>query len=135
MADRTADRSHESAAMPRVSRLSLELFDTFLGVLDHDGDAAAARELGINQPSMSKRLAVLQHAGRGLRRPWLVRVGKNWQPTDEGRRVLPAVRDLRARYERLTDFLDDRSPAPPAFTFGCGQQAAAGFVLRAARRF
>jgi DNA-binding transcriptional LysR family regulator len=122
--------------MPRPSRLSLELLDTFLRVLDHDGDAtAAARELGINQPSMSKRLAVLQHAGRGLRRPWLVRVGKNWQATDEGRRVLPAVRDIRSRYERLTHFLDDRGAAPPAFTFACGQQAVLGFVLRAAQRF
>lgn len=121
--------------MPRVSRLSLELLDTFLRVLDHDGDAgAAARDLGINQPSMSKRLAVLQHAGRGLRRPWLERAGKHWRATEEGRRVLPAVRDIRARYERLTRFLD-RSPAPPAFTFACGQLAAIGFVLRATQRF
>ncbi len=122
--------------MPRVSRVSLDLLETFLLVLDRDGDAmAAARELGINQPSMSKRLAVLQHAGRGLRRPWLERVGKTWAITAEGRRVLPAVRDICTRYERLTRFLDAASTRQPAFAFACGRQAAVDFVLRAVRRF
>jgi DNA-binding transcriptional LysR family regulator len=110
--------------------------DTFLLVLDREGDAmAAARDLGINQPSMSKRLEVLQHAGRGLRRPWLERVGKTWTITAEGQRVLPAVRDICARYERLTNFLDAGANRQPAFTFACGQQAAVDFVLRAVRRF
>lgn len=96
---------------------------------------AAARELGINQPSMSKRLGVLQHAGRGLRRPWLERVGKTWTITSEGQRVLPAVRDICTRYARLRLFLDPGANRQPAFTFACGQQAAVGFVLRAVRRF
>ena len=122
--------------MPRSSRLSIELLQTFLSLLEHDGDAmAAAVELGINQPSMSKRLAVLQHTGRGITRPWLKREGKSWTATAEGSRVLPAVRDILARYERLTAFSEDLGSGLPAFTFGCGQQAATGFVLRAARRF
>jgi DNA-binding transcriptional LysR family regulator len=122
--------------VPRVSRVSLDLLQTFLLVLDRDGDAmAAARELKINQPSMSKRLGVLQHAGRGLRRPWLERVGKTWEITAEGRRVLPAVRDICARYERLTRFLDADAERRPAFAFGCGRQAVVDFVLRAVQRF
>ena len=55
--------------MPRPASLSPELLQTFIAVVGHDGDAvAAANALGINQPSMSKRLAQLQHAGRVLRR-------------------------------------------------------------------
>jgi DNA-binding transcriptional LysR family regulator len=116
--------------------MSIELLETFVSVLDHDGDAmAAARELGINQPSMSKRLAVLQHAGRGLPRPWLERAGKTWAATEEGCRVLPAVRDLCSRYDRLSEFVEDSRRGLPAFTFACGQQAATSFVLRAAQRF
>jgi DNA-binding transcriptional LysR family regulator len=122
--------------MPRSSRLSIELLETFLRVLDNDGDAmAAARSLGINQPSMSKRLAFLQHAGRLLKKPWLVREGKTWKPTEEGLRVLAAVRDLHARYENLTSFLDRSKAGLPLFTCACGQLAAVTFVLRALLRF
>jgi DNA-binding transcriptional LysR family regulator len=122
--------------MPRTGRLTIELLQTFLSLLAHGGDAtAAADELGINQPSMSKRLAVLQHPGRGITRPWLRREGKRWAATAEGSRVLPAVRDILARYDRLTAFGEDVGAGLPAFTFACGQQAASGFVLRAARRF
>jgi DNA-binding transcriptional LysR family regulator len=122
--------------MPRSSQLSTELMQTFLTLLEHGGDAmAAAVELGINQPSMSKRLAVLRHTGRGITRPWLKREGKRWTATAEGLRVLPAVRDILARYDRLNAFTEEVGAGLRAFTFGCGQQAATGFVLRAARRF
>src|SRR4051812_18147584 len=103
--------------MPRTSRLSIELLQTFLCLLDHGGDTtAAAAELGINQPSMSKRLAFLQHPGRGITRPWLRRAGKTWTATAEGLRVLPAVRDLLARYGRLTAFTEGTGAGLPAFT-------------------
>ena len=70
------------------------------------------KELGINQPSLSKRLKYLQHAGPLLDRPWLVRNGKTWELTDEGRRVWPAVAELVDRYDNLETFLDgDRSIA------------------------
>jgi DNA-binding transcriptional LysR family regulator len=122
--------------MPRTSQLSIELLQTFLSLLDHGGDAAAAAaQLAINQPSMSKRLAFLQHAGRGITRAWLKREGKTWKATAEGQRVLPAVRDIVLRYERLGAFVQEAGAGMPAFTFACGQQAATGFVLRAARRF
>jgi DNA-binding transcriptional LysR family regulator len=65
----------------------------------------------------------------------LKREGKKWRTTAEGLRVLPAVGDILARYDRLTAFSASLSAGLPAFTFGCGQQAATGFVLRAARRF
>ena len=106
---------------------------TFVTVVRTEGDATQAAELlRINQPSMSKRLAFLQHAGRILRRPWLERMGKTWRLTDEGRRVLPAVEELVHRYRLLTDAIDE---ARPAVVFGCGFGGAAGFVRDAVRAF
>src|SRR5262245_15635420 len=120
--------------MPRPVSLSPELLQTFVAVVGHDGDAvAAADELGINQPSMSKRLAQLQHAGKVLRRPWLDRRGKTWVLTDEGRRVLPSAEDLVHRYEQLRKFAD--AAVPPGLSVACGQDAAGGVVLAAVRRF
>ena len=63
--------------MPRPSRLSFELLETFVTVIEEEGDASrAASILDINQPSMSKRLAQLQNAGTSIRSPWLERRGK-----------------------------------------------------------
>jgi DNA-binding transcriptional LysR family regulator len=120
--------------MPRPVSLSPELLQTFVSVVAHDGDAvAAAATLGINQPSMSKRLAQLQHSGRVLRRPWIERKGKTWFLTDEGKRVLPSVEDLVHRYEQLRRFAN--SAAAPGLAVACGQESAGGMVLAAVRRF
>jgi DNA-binding transcriptional LysR family regulator len=119
-------------AMPRPVSLSPELLQTFISVVRHDGDAvAAAAALGINQPSMSKRLAQLQHAGRVLRKPWLERHGKTWKLTDEGRRMLPTVEDVVYRYDQLRKFAD----APLDLAVACGQDAAGGLILETCRRF
>src|SRR5262245_47486575 len=120
--------------MPRPTSLSPELLQTFVVLVSHDGDAvAAATALGINQPSMSKRLAQLQHAGKVLRRPWLERRGRTWVLTDEGRRVLPSVEELVHRYDQLRQFAD--AAAPTGLAVACGQDAAGGVVLAAVRRF
>jgi DNA-binding transcriptional LysR family regulator len=106
---------------------------TFVTVVRTDGDATrAAEQLHINQPSMSKRLAFLQHAGRILRRPWLERVGKTWHLTEEGRRVLPAVEELVHRYRLLTDAIEEERPA---VVFGTGSAGATGYVRDALRAF
>ena len=106
---------------------------TFVTVVRTDGDATRAAEvLNINQPSMSKRLAFLQHAGRILRRPWLERVGKSWHLTEEGRRVLPAVEELVHRYRLLTEAIEEERPA---IVFGTGSGGAAGYVRRALLAF
>ena len=120
--------------MPRPVSLSPELLQTFVSLVAHEGDAvAAAATLGINQPSMSKRLAQLQHAGRVLRRPWIERKGKTWFLTEEGKRVLPSVEDLVHRYDQLRRFAD--SAAAPGLALACGQEGAGGMVLAAVRRF
>ena len=118
--------------MPRSSRLSFELLETFVRVIDNDGIASlTARQLGINQASMSKRLAQLHNVGPVIRRPWLSRVGKRWRLTDEGHKLLPAAQDLVRRYDRLRDALEDAKPGPPPVTFACGQQTVGGFVCDA----
>ena len=118
--------------MPRPPSISPELMTTFVTVVKTDGDATRAAELlNINQPSMSKRLAFLQHAGRILRRPWLERVGKSWHLTEEGRRVLPAVEELVHRYRLLTEAIEEERPA---VVFGTGSGGAASYVRKTRSR-
>jgi DNA-binding transcriptional LysR family regulator len=120
--------------MPRPQSLSLELLQTFVRLRENGGDAGrTAKDLGINQPSMSKRLKYLQHAGVLLGRPWLVREGKAWCLTDEGRRVLPAVQEIVKRYDKLTQFV--ARPEGTRVCFACGQLAIRSFVRRAVQRF
>ena len=95
--------------------------------------ARAMRALGINQPAMSKRLRSVQHAGPLLDRPWLVRKGKRWELTEEGRQVWPAVVQIVDRHENLEAFLAGHRAAEPAeesmrscITRGCS----AGFRSR-----
>jgi DNA-binding transcriptional LysR family regulator len=118
-------------------QLSIDLLETFVSVIRLDGDAAqAARALDINQPSMSKRLAFLQHVNGILKRPWLRRVGKTWLLTDEGRRVLPVVRDLLYRYHKLHDYTNESPPTPTSvLRFACGQTAGSFLIRRALQNF
>jgi len=120
--------------MPRPLSLSFDLLRTFQLLVHCEGDAAeAAKDLGINQASMSKRLKNLQHAGALLDHPWLERHGKTWRLTDEGHRVLPAVEEILARYDGLTRFVGQ--PFEKRIKFACGQQAVQGFVRKAIGRF
>ena len=118
--------------MPRSSRLSFELLETFVRMFNNDGRASVtAGQLGVNQASMSKRLAQLHNVGLRIRRPWLTRVGKRWRLTEEGRKVLPAAQDLVRRYDRLRDALEDAESGPPPVTCACSQQTVTGFVCDA----
>ena len=124
--------------MPRSVTLSFELLQTFVSLIRHEGEAAAVmRELELNQPTLSKRLKYLQHAGPLLDRPWLVREGKTWKLTAEGRKVWPAVEELVDRYQTLHTFVEEGGkPAGAApVHFACGQQMAAGLVRRALLEF
>ena len=117
--------------MPRTVSLSFELLETLVVLIRAGGEASAAmKELGINQPSLSKRLKYLQHAGPLLERPWLVRDGKTWELTDQGRRVWPAVAGLVDRYDNLETFLDGDRSIASSVRFSCGQLMAAGQKVR-----
>jgi DNA-binding transcriptional LysR family regulator len=121
--------------MPRPPNLSLELLRTFTTLVGTRGDAlAAAEKLGINQPSMSKRLRYLQHKGDVLDRPWVMREGKAWQLTEAGQEVLPAVEEIVRRYEQLARLVSEPKPSIQQVSFACGSLAA-GVVRGAVRRF
>src|ERR1043165_3349175 len=119
--------------MPRPSRLSLELLETFVALAEHDGDATyAAEHLGINQPSVSKRLSALRRlTAERIGQPWLVRKGKRWRLTAEGQRVRAQVADMIRRYEELERFVASGAEGQPILSIACGQQAANGFVQAA----
>lgn len=120
--------------MPRPAMLTPELLKTFVALLKHGGDASAAGEaLGINQPSMSKRLAYFQHTGKVVRQPWLERHGKTWHATEEGLRVLPVVEDLLRRYDHMLAYVE--GARPPGLTVACGKESAQTVVLAAIKRF
>jgi DNA-binding transcriptional LysR family regulator len=122
----------EELFMPRSVTLSFELLETLVVLIRAGGEASAAmKELRINQPSLSKRLKYLQHAGALLERPWLVRNGKAWELTDEGRRVWPAVAELVDRYDHLETFIEGEHAGITAVRFACGQLMAAGLVREA----
>jgi DNA-binding transcriptional LysR family regulator len=124
--------------MPRSVSLSFELLQTFVSLIRHEGEAAAImRDLELNQPTLSKRLKYLQHAGPLLDRPWLVREGKTWKLTTEGRKVWPAVEELVDRYQNLHTFVEEGGkPAGAApVHFACGQAMAAGLVRHALLQF
>ena len=123
--------------MPRTVTLSFELLEAFVALIRSGGEAAPAmRALGINQPTMSKRLRYVQHAGPLLDRPWVVRRGKTWELTDEGRRVWSAVTEIVDRYQNLERFLGGEPiQAITPLRFACGQTMAMGLVQEALRRF
>ena len=124
--------------MPRSVTLSFELLQTFVSLIRHEGEAAAVmRELELEQPTLSKRLKYLQHAGPLLDRPWLVREGKTWKLTAEGHKVWPAVEELVDRYQNLHTFVEEGGkPAGAApVHFACGQAMAAGLVRDALLEF
>jgi DNA-binding transcriptional LysR family regulator len=119
--------------MSRTITLSFELLESYVTLIRCGGDAALAmRELGINQPTMSKRLRHVQHAGPLLDHPWVVRKGKTWALTDEGRRVWPAVVEIVDRYENLERFVSGEAISLPVpIRFACGHQMVLGLVRHA----
>ncbi len=123
--------------MPRPSRLSLELLETFVALAEHEGDAThAAEQLGVNQPSVSKRLAAIRRlTSVRTGQAWLVRKGKRWRLTPEGQRVRILVTDMVRRYQQLERFVASGAEGKALVSMACGQQAAHGFVRTAVERF
>lgn len=116
--------------MSSIQHVPLELMQTFVKIVDHEGDAtAAAQELGISQPSISRRLAALREiVGDTEDRPWLILKGKRWLLTPRGERVRGVITDLVRRYEQVDQFIADSQNARPMVSIACGQTAASGFV-------
>lgn len=130
---------HRKLKTPRAmpDHIPLELLQTFIRIADLNGDATtAAQELGISQPTISKRLAALRRlTSEPDREPWLLLMGKRWKVTDEGQRIRGIVADLVHRYDRMQRFVATQHADRPIVSIACGQQAAIGFVKTAIERF
>ncbi|TWU04694.1 HTH-type transcriptional regulator CysB [Stieleria varia] len=108
------------------------MMETLQTLIECDGNAAeAADRLGINQPSMSKRLALLQLKHPQVRFAWIHRQGKTWELTSEGERMWPAVKEIvrlsRLVHSDVSSRVTDSEPVAVA----CGQLAAQTFVIAA----
>lgn len=123
--------------MNQVSHVPIELMKTFTCIVKNNGDAtAAAQQLGISQPSISKRLSALRRiVAENNDRPWLILKGKRWQLTQAGQRVHGVVSDLVTKYEQVEQFIADSGSLQPSVSIACGQTAAVGFVRAAIERF
>lgn len=122
--------------MSPIQHVPLELLQTFVKIVEHEGDAtAAAQALGISQPSISRRLAALREiVGDSDDRPWLILKGKRWLLTPGGERVRSVIADLVRKYEQVEQFIADSQSAKPMVSIACGQTAASGFVRLAIER-
>jgi len=122
--------------MSSINHLPLELMQTFVKIVDHGGDAtSAAQELGISQPSISKRLTALRRiVTKSDDRPWLILRGKRWLLTPGGERVRGVVTELVRKYEQVEQFIADAAQAKPVLSVACGQTAATGFVRAAVEK-
>lgn len=114
----------------KIQHVPLELMQTFVKIVEYEGDATtAAQELGISQPSISRRLAALREiVGDSEDRPWLILKGKRWLLTPGGERVRGVIADLVRKYEQVEHFIAESQSARPTVSIACGQTAAAGFV-------
>src|SRR5579883_728653 len=117
------------------SALTPELCETFVTLVRVGGSVSAtARELKQNDASVSKRIRLLVR-GRppGLPRPWLVKQGRRFVLTDEGRRMLPLAEEQAQRWAAFTESAVTDHAA--GVTVACGSEAAGGVVLTAATQF
>ena len=91
MSPEIPDLSHPSRSA--TSRLSLGQLEAIVAVADHESITAAADEMGISQPSLSRRIRVMEESlGVALIRP----VGRGVALTDAGRNAVTAARRVLA---------------------------------------
>ena len=110
--------------MPRKACLTFELMETVVELVNSKSDASLAGQwLGINQPSMSKRLKLLQQNDRVGQIPWVQRKGQQWTLITEGQRKLPDVRHLLRLEQSLGSDIDTRALMQPTLSIACGQTA------------
>ena len=110
--------------------ITLKMLHAFLTWAESATESEAADKLGITQPAVHRKLEKFQtRIGSG---PLLMQRGQNnWELTDEGRLILPVIRDLVRRFEQLEAHLSDHTEPPQVLRIATGQFAAQYVLPRA----
>jgi DNA-binding transcriptional LysR family regulator len=87
-----------------LPRLPLEVLRYVVLIADHGSTVAAAHLANLTSPSLSRKIAQLEHE-LGCR--LFERHSRGMRPTDAGYLVVAAARDMIARMERLATDIDD----------------------------
>jgi DNA-binding transcriptional LysR family regulator len=112
--------------MARSESPSIDDLRTLLAMADSGTETAAAKQLGITQPVVHRRLRTFRT------RPALVCTRDNAvQLTDAGRDALPAIRRLLRQYDHLKQFLAGRCQRPDTLAVGVGSSATQYYLARA----
>ena len=122
--------------MSRSAELTLKMLHAFLTWAEAGTEQEAAAKLGITQPAVHRKLEKFQaQTGSGPR--LLQRGRRGWELTEDGRNLLPVIRDLVRRFEQLEEHLSNIETRPRSIQIGIGSFAAQYFLppaLAAIRR-
>lgn len=105
---------------------SIEALRALLVLAEAGSVTETARRLGLSQPVISNKLQVFKkNRASG---PLLVRSDGRLELTDEARAVLPAIRELVARYDRLLSYMKQDATSPQVLRIGSGMFAAEHYL-------
>jgi len=87
----------------------LDCLETFVHVLESGSFSAAAKRLGTTQPTVSKRIAMLEDV---FGTPLFLRSTRRLSPTEEAGRIYDQVRDILETYEFVRARARNINPQP-----------------------
>lgn len=87
----------------------IDCLETFVHVLESGSFSAAARRLGTTQPTVSKRIAMLEDV---FRTPLFLRTTRRLTPTEEAGRLYDQARGILEGYERAQAIARNAHPQP-----------------------
>jgi DNA-binding transcriptional LysR family regulator len=87
----------------------IDCFRAFVRALEGGSFSAAAKELGIGQPAVSKRIALLEHEfGTQL----FLRTTRKLRPTPEAHRIYDLARQILGNFDLALSSVEQASPRP-----------------------
>lgn len=120
------DDARQSAGEPP----SIEALEALLAFVETGGVATAAEQLGLPQPTLSRRLQVFQRQdanGETL----LTHRGRHLRLTGKGQAALPAIRELLRQYNQFERFHRGERTATQTVRIGSGSFGARYYLPRA----
>lgn len=121
-----------SSPHPKERKPTIEALRALLALDDTGSVSEAARVLGVSQPVVSRKLQVFkdpQACGAVL-----MRSDGSAELTEAAQAVLPAIRELIRRYDRILGVLHEDVVAPQVLRIGSGSFAAEHYLPEAVAR-